>query len=59
MDYLKLILGFAFLVIFTWILIRNSKRSGLIHVFFRIDTILGMAAGLYLVFTSVHSLVTH
>lgn len=56
MDYLKLILGIAFLTIFTWILISNSRRSGFIHTLFRIDTIIGMVAGLYLTFTSAYAL---
>lgn len=56
MEYLKLILGIAFLVVFTWILISNSKRFGFIHTLFRIDTIIGMVAGFYLTFTSVYAL---
>jgi len=56
MNYLKLILGLAFLFTFAWILISNSKRSGFIHTLFRIDTIIGMVAGLYLTFTSVFAL---
>ena len=56
MDYLKLILGIAFLIIFTWILITNSRRSGFMHTLFRIDTVIGMVAGLYLTFSSVYAL---
>lgn len=56
MEYTKLTLGIALLVAFTWILFRNSKRSGLLHALIRIDTIVGMIAGLYLVITAVHSL---
>jgi len=59
MEYIKLIFGIGFIVIFTWLLVRNSKRSGFIHALFHIDTILGMAAGFYLIFTSVHSLLIH
>jgi hypothetical protein len=58
MDYIKLIAGIGLLVIFTWILLKNSKRSGFMHALFRIDTILGMAAGCYLVYTSFYSLIT-
>jgi hypothetical protein len=58
MDYTKLIAGIALLGIFTWILLKNSKRSGFIHALFRIDTLLGMVAGCYLIYTSVHSLLT-
>jgi hypothetical protein len=53
---MKLILGIGFLAIFTWIFVRNSKRKGVIHTLFRIDTVLGMLAGLYLVVTSIDSL---
>ena len=56
MDYTRLILGIALLAIFTWLLIRNSKRSGFIHTLFRFDTIVGMVAGLYLIISSVHTL---
>ena len=56
MDYTRLILGIALLAIFTWLLIRNSKRSGFIHMLFRFDTIVGMVAGLYLIISSVHTL---
>jgi len=54
---MMLILGIGLLVIFTWILIRNRKRTGVIHTLFRIDTIVGLLAGLYFVFASVKSLV--
>ena len=56
MDYTRLILGFALLAIFTWLLIRNSKRSGFIHTLFRFDTIVGIVAGLYLIISSVNAL---
>ena len=56
MDYTRLILGIGLLTIFTWLLIRNSKRSGFIHTLFRFDTIVGMVAGLYLIATSVSGL---
>ena len=56
MDYTRLILRIALLAIFTWLLIRNSKRSGFIHMLFRFDTIVGMVAGLYLIISSVHTL---
>jgi len=56
MDYTRLFLGIALLVIFTWLLIRNGKRSGFIHTLFRFDTIVGMVAGLYLIISSVNAL---
>ena len=54
---MMLILGIGLLAIFTWILIRNRKRTGVTHTLFRIDTIIGVLAGLYFVFASVKSLV--
>ncbi|MFM9840122.1 MAG: hypothetical protein ACKVOQ_17785 [Cyclobacteriaceae bacterium] len=56
MEYFNLILGVVLVIAFTWILIRNSKRSGLLHSLLRIDTIGGIVGGLYLVFASVFSL---
>ena len=56
MEYVKLLLGIALLVAFTWILIRNSKRTGILHSLIRVDTIAGVIAGLYLIFTSLNSL---
>jgi hypothetical protein len=56
MEYIKLILGIGLFAAFSWILVKNSRRSGLLHSLLRIDTIVGMVAGLYLVFTSVQSL---
>jgi hypothetical protein len=56
MDYVKLILGIGLIAAFTWILVKNSKRSGFLHALIRIDTVVGMVAGIYLVFTSVQSL---
>lgn len=58
MVYIKLILGIAFLIAFSWILVRNSKRTGFLSSLFRIDTIVGVVAGLYLVATAVIALLT-
>ena len=57
MEYMKLLLGIALLAAFTWILIRNSKRTGMLHSLIRVDMIAGVIAGLYLVFTSLNSLI--
>ena len=56
MDYIKLIFGIGFIIVFIWLLVRNSKRSGFINALFSIDIILGLVAGVYLIFTSVHIL---
>ena len=57
MEYMMLILGIGLLAIFTWIFIRNRKRTGVIHTLFRIDTIVAALAGLYLIFSSVKALI--
>jgi hypothetical protein len=56
MEYVNLILGIILVIAFTWVLVRNSKRSGFLHSLLRIDTIGGIVGGLYLVFASVFSL---
>lgn len=56
MDYFKLLAGIALLIIFGWLLVRNSRRKGFIDGLFAIDTLLGLVAGLYLVFTSLNAL---
>ena len=56
MEYIKLTLGGALLLGFTWILVRNSKRTGLLHIFGRVDTLVGIAAGVYLIVTAAFSL---
>jgi hypothetical protein len=56
MEYFKLILGIVLLVAFTWILVKNSNRTSFIHALLRIDTLLGLVASVYLVFTSAYSL---
>ncbi|MBY0435570.1 MAG: hypothetical protein K2U26_15820 [Cyclobacteriaceae bacterium] len=56
MEYIKLLAGVALVLVFAWLLIRNAKRSGFLHSMLRVDTLLGMIAGLYLVFSSAQSL---
>ena len=56
MEYFTLILGIILIAGFSWILVRNSKRSGLINAFLRVDTAAILVIGIYLVFTAVHSL---
>jgi hypothetical protein len=56
MEYVNLILGIVLVIAFTWVLVRNSKRSGFFHSLLRIDTIGGIVGGLYLVFAAVFSL---
>lgn len=59
MEYLNLVLGIILLAAFTWILVSNSKRKGFIHSLLRIDTILGIVAGLYLTMSSIASLLSN
>ncbi len=56
MEYVNLMLGIVLVVAFTWILRRNSKRSGLLHSLLRIDTLGGIVGGTYLIFAAVFSL---
>lgn len=59
MDYLKLVLGLVLTSAFFWLLLRNSDRKGFFNSLLRVDTIIGLCAGLYLVFSSSLSLLTH
>lgn len=56
MGYFELIMGFILVTTFGWILLRNSKRSGFIHALFRIDTVAGMLAGIYLIVSTFQSM---
>lgn len=56
MDYLKLFAGLGLLIVFGWLLIRNHHRRGFIHGLFRLDTVIGLVAGFYLVITSLNAL---
>lgn len=57
MEYLKLCFGIGLTVAFFWILIKNSRRTNFIHSLLRVDTILGVFAGLYLIFSSLQNLI--
>ncbi len=56
MEYTKLILGLVLTITFIWLLVKNSKRTSFINALLRVDTILGMIAGMYLTFSSAYSL---
>lgn len=56
MDYLKLVLGIIVLVAFVFILQKNRKRLRFVNILFLPEIFLGIAAGLYLVITSVVAL---
>ena len=53
MEYVKLVLGLILLPIFSLLLIRNGKRVGVMHSLMRVDTLLGIAAGAYLIINSI------
>lgn len=59
MKVFTLLLGIALLAVFTWILIRNGKRTGFIHTLFRFDTLVGISASIYLIVSSLSSLLIH
>jgi hypothetical protein len=57
MLYFKLVSGIALIAVFGWLLVRNSKRSTLLSALLSIDIILGLIAGLYLIFSSIALLI--
>ena len=59
MTVVALIAGIALLITFFWLLIRNLRRSVWMHTLFRIDTIAGILAGLYLILSSMQTLLFH
>jgi hypothetical protein len=56
MEYLKLFLGIGLLIVFSWLLLKNSKRKGFFQSIFQFDMIIGIIAGLYLVINSAYAL---
>jgi hypothetical protein len=56
MESYKLISGIGLTALFSLILLRNIKRSTWVHSILRVDTMVGVIAGLYLIFSFVHSL---
>jgi hypothetical protein len=56
MEYVNLIAGVGLTATFIWLLLKNSKRTSFINALLRFDTVFGLIAGVYLVFTSTYSL---
>jgi hypothetical protein len=56
MEYIRLISGLGLTVTFIWLLMKNVKRKGFVSALFNVDALLGLTAGVYLVFTSTFSL---
>lgn len=50
MKYLELTLGLILTVTYTWLVIRRRKKSSFIESIFHFDVMIGMIAGLYLLF---------
>ena len=59
MEYIKLISGLVLAVTFIWLLMKNGKRTGFVNALLRVDTVLGIVAGVYLIFASTFSLLVH
>ncbi len=57
MGYVKLIAGIGLILVFTWLLVKNSKRTGFMNALLRFDIIVGIIAGVYLVVASMGSLI--
>lgn len=55
MDYIKLVIGLVLIMVFVWIFIRNFKRSGFASAVIRLDTVVAIIVGVYLVVTSFPS----
>jgi hypothetical protein len=59
MEYFKLIFGIALLVFFVWLTISRHRRTkSFIDSILNFDIILGIIAGLYLVISSVGTILT-
>ena len=57
MGYVKLIIGIGLILVFTWLLVKNFKRTGFINALGQFDTMVGIIAGVYLVIASIGSLI--
>jgi hypothetical protein len=56
MEYVNLVAGVGLTATFIWLLLQNSKRISFINALLRVDTVFGLIAGVYIVFTSTYSL---
>lgn len=56
MEYIELFAGFVLIVVFAWILVRNSKRTGWQSAVLTLDNVLIIIAGICLVIFSTRSL---
>jgi hypothetical protein len=56
MEYFLLALGILTTVLFAIITHRNAERKGLLHTIIRVDTFIGIGAGIFIVITSLVSI---
>jgi hypothetical protein len=56
MEWIQLIIGIGMVALFIWLLGKNAHRRGGINAIFRIDTVIGVIAGIYLIVTAAHAL---
>ena len=45
------------IIIFVWILLRNRKRSGFVNALLRLDTLMLVTAGIYLIVDAVRTFI--
>jgi hypothetical protein len=57
MEYLELILGIILTIVFAWLLFKNIRRSSVLNTLFLFEIFIGVIAGVYLIVTSVYSLI--
>lgn len=55
MEYSKLIIGVALIIIYGWFLNKHTKRYGFAKALLSIDVMLGLIAGLYLIIASIYA----
>lgn len=57
MVYFKLLIGIALVLGLTWLVAKSRKQAGNSKYLLAPDLIMGIVAGIYLVFTSGHTLI--
>ncbi len=57
MEYAKLLVGIVLTVVFAWILVRNSRRTGWKSAVLTVDNVLIIIAGICLIVFSARSLI--
>jgi hypothetical protein len=57
MEYIKLMIGVGLIIAFLWMLRKNRERAGLMNALLRIDTVMIIITGAYLIIDAVHSFI--